>query len=740
MALSSSLEGSIASAVAAQAYVATAIRLAGGPPLAYWRLASTDSVPDEMGTRNGIWKTTGGSLAPGLPQGSDGAVNFAGVAAAEIAHDGGLALPAFTLPFWVRPNSVPGEEDPNMPLSSKDNPGANSAGDFFVAIIREGGFKVRFRDGVGNRDLNTELGVVEVGQTYHVAVRADSTGFDLFVNGVFQGKSTAFTGAWSSNTQNLLLADDPFFAANGDCVLDEVALCGRVLPVAEVLELAQRANAPKATADAAAVPESATTTIDVLSNDSFVGSRTIQIVSQPAGGDSVAVNGQAISYTAGAVAADTDRSFSYRITDPNGTSNTATVSVTVLNTGTPTVSIANCYVVSSSNTVQVGNMAELESAVNTAPPGRQILIQPNTYTGGALAFDPSGTESAPIVVRPRDGRGTVTINAANWTLATGSSRLVIANLFFNNPQITVNGSHHRITRSRFRGVGRYCVDVVAATDTRVDHCDFSDWINDSANKGALVLDTSATANGSLRRVLFDYNYIHDINVTAAISGGSNFVRTTSTNAWDKNRGLTIDHTMIRNTVHSNHGEFIVIKHSGAKIRFCTFENVQGYFQQRAGGGWEVRSCWFEGLSRTSCLQCWDDFEAGEESGPGRQLVIGNRLVGSHQLWIGAGNENGIETADGLPAPAPYHRSRLGRFIGNIVGGGIHVGAMWSNQDNVHPALNNNLSNNTGTVINVNQQGTTFNPDNESFTPAVKLTPSDVGMEAPDPLCPAAPQS
>jgi hypothetical protein len=33
-----------------------------------------------------------------------------------------------------------------------------------------------------------------------------------------------------------------------------------------------------------------------------------------------------------------------------------------------------------------------------------------------------------------------------------------------------------------------------------------------------------------------------------------------------------------------------------------------------------------------------------------------------------------------------------------------------------------------------QTGTTFNEDNEPYVPATKLTPADVGLNAPDPLC------
>jgi hypothetical protein len=41
--------------------------------------------------------------------------------------------------------------------------------------------------------------------------------------------------------------------------------------------------------------------------------------------------------------------------------------------------------------VVVSSMAALGTAVNAAPPGRNILVAPGTYTGGTLTFNRDGT-------------------------------------------------------------------------------------------------------------------------------------------------------------------------------------------------------------------------------------------------------------------------------------------------------------------------------------------------------------
>jgi hypothetical protein len=68
----------------------------------------------------------------------------------------------------------------------------------------------------------------------------------------------------------------------------------------------------------------------------------------------------------------------------------------------------------------------------------------------------------------------------------------------------------------------------------------------------------------------------------------------------------------------------------------TVETWQPGLFERPCGGWEVRANWFESMGNSAPLKCFDDLGAGDLSGAGRALVIGNRLV-TQTMWIGAGN-------------------------------------------------------------------------------------------------------
>ena len=353
----------------------------------------------------------------------------------------------------------------------------------------------------------------------------------------------------------------------------------------------------------------------------------------------------------------------------------------------------------------------------------------------------------------------MTINDASWTLAGGSSRLVISKLYFVRSNININGSHNRVTRCRFREIDTKAISVQAATDTRIDHNDFSGYVAEAVvRKHCIQLVGGAIQNGTLRRVLIDYNYIHDFpppDVPLSQATDSAFITNDHNGPWNIDCGRIEDHNLYLNA-HARTGEFINVKHSNAKVRYCTFINTHAYLQQRDGGGWEIRSCWFENMGTGAPLKCADVWA----SNAGPALVIGNRVV-NQDIWIMAGGNNPNGPDGHSTNPTPSNRAREVQVIGNIART-IFMGGWWSSSIPEYPALNCNLWNNTGTRVNSFEVGTTtLNPATNTFanlpknpsvtpwydyTPAVKiptptLTTSDqVGMFAPDPLCPSGPQS
>ena len=390
------------------------------------------------------------------------------------------------------------------------------------------------------------------------------------------------------------------------------------------------------------------------------------------------------------------------------------------------VSNANCYDFSSGDEVDVDSMAKLAAAVKSAPEGgRQVRVAPGKYAGGRLTLDRSG--SRPVVIRPREGAKSVTIEAPTWTIAPGSSRIVIAGFQMTNPEITVNGSHHRITRCGMSDLDRFAIHLLAATDFRADHCDVTAFHSSSRRKAFVRLDGVSVGKKQCRDVLVDRNYIH--HSTPAIGGnGSEFIglHSSASSAW-VDPGLVIDSNLFEDLSIPGEGELIGAKCSGIKFRFNTMLRTKNPYinAPRMAENMEMRSNWFEGTT-SEPVHIF-----------GRGLLIGNRFMGALKCWIAPGDFYWRGKVD-----VGYVASDGSRAIGNRMGSGyIQVGGYWSTRKAKVPARKTNLWGNTRDaggdayqLLDGRHVETTFRKDDEPYKPAVKLTPADVGLAAPDPLC------
>jgi hypothetical protein len=289
----------------------------------------------------------------------------------------------------------------------------------------------------------------------------------------------------------------------------------------------------------------------------------------------------------------------------------------------------------------------------------------------------------------------------------------------------------------------------AARDCRINHCDFSDMTN---HVNCIQIRPRHFAEGTARNLLIDYCYFHDINTNGLGSRGTPIIQTFFALDWiDLPRGSTIivDHCLFESLVLANVSELMVMKIGGWVVRFSTFLGSTGeYLQPRGPWNMEYRSNWIEGLTTTALLIMGKN-----------HLIIGNRFVGAKRLGVWAGNATPDDVAngpgvgnleDGIDS---YQRAEGCLVVGNTVDrdGGIEVGAYWPTDTEIpvhEPALNNVLEANVSlqggnahTLFNSvhrlspSQVNTTVSPTTaEAFTPAVKLKASDVGLNAPDPLC------
>lgn len=307
--------------------------------IAYWRLgelAGTTLVDETVNDRDGTYVGTVAFQPTGLPADSDGSVDFLGTGHAVVPHGAGLSIPSVSISAWFRARSLPvGESGAFMGIVSKDQSGLITS-DFTTLIDDEQQLLVQFQNASGSHRTPI-IPPISADTTYHLCVRANASGFDAYLNGQYLGHQPAYTQGWELNTNAIEIGRSPTPGViQFDGVIDEVAIYNRFITEQEVLALAQATAAPIADNDSAVVPESATSVLDVVNNDTFVGQKgdlTVEIVAQGSHGVATVRGDNDIDFAAVAVTADEADSFTYRITDVNGTSNTATVNLTVQNAG-----------------------------------------------------------------------------------------------------------------------------------------------------------------------------------------------------------------------------------------------------------------------------------------------------------------------------------------------------------------------------------------------------------------------
>ena len=224
-----------------------------------------------------------------------------------------------------------------------------------------------------------------------------------------------------------------------------------------------------------------------------------------------------------------------------------------------------------------------------------------------------------------------------------------------------------------------------------------------------------------------------------------------------NPAFIIDHCLFDNISLVGDGEMIGAKTSGIKFRFCTVTNCGNAFLNapRQAKDFEIRSCWFDG-NQANFVRIASD----------NALVIGNRFKGNQNLCILSGTQYYVDgSGGGNPA------ARNARIIGNKFDDGqIRIGHEFQGPSahaerwdtpvlnaNICPAgsVGENIKTRAGAITvepdlpvgGRGAVGTTRNPSNpiarpdEAFEPAEEpLTPAQVGMDAPDPLCQSGPQT
>ncbi|MDQ2922474.1 MAG: hypothetical protein M3R52_12795 [Acidobacteriota bacterium] len=128
-------------------------------------------------------------------------------------------------------------------------------------------------------------------------------------------------------------------------------------------------------------------------------------------------------------------------------------------------------------TLRVSSISELQSRINSALPGDQIIVVNGVYsTAGSIKVAKQGIAARPIVISA-ETIGSVEINGtAGFDLESPASYVVIKGFKFTHSigtvQVRAGASHCRLTRNVFELKGEERYLIVSGDDCEIDHNTF----------------------------------------------------------------------------------------------------------------------------------------------------------------------------------------------------------------------------------------------------------------------------
>jgi len=306
--------------------------------LASGALANADLIPD-TGDLDALYG------AAVLSRGTD---TFDGTTAShlDIPHSAALALASGTVSLAFTADATDGYRT----LFSKDHTGYEDGGHLTARLVK-GRLDVRFQSDTESLYLKANTLTIQPGERHTMAFSFGPEGAKLYVDGQLADTAADFTSDLTLNDNSLVLGagatrrsddkpdriDDPF-----DGTIEDFAVFSGALGEDEIAWLANAPadytppnTAPVAVDDGpvrVVAGQTATVALaDLLANDSDANADALTITAVDAiGGGTVALSGDSVVYSADAAVPAGGAGFTYTVDDGRGGSDTATVTVDVL--------------------------------------------------------------------------------------------------------------------------------------------------------------------------------------------------------------------------------------------------------------------------------------------------------------------------------------------------------------------------------------------------------------------------
>ncbi|MFC9730419.1 chondroitinase-B domain-containing protein [Streptomyces roseolus] len=241
---------------------------------------------------------------------------------------------------------------------------------------------------------------------------------------------------------------------------------------------------------------------------------------------------------------------------------------------------------SAAETVNVGSVAALQSAIDAAAPGDRIVLADGSYTvpsSGIRIAGKHGTTDAPITIVSA-GRGGAVLNGPVGFVLSASSNITISGFAFRQTStfaIPADCSRIRLTRNDFKLADRDGLDwlTVRGDDAKIDR----NYFHHRSSQGIfLVVDGPGTTAMAQRTHVFR-NYFADHSYTGA--NGGEAIRLGVSHRALSTADALVEYNLFERC--DGDPEAISVKSSGNTIRYNTLRNSKGGIVLRHGNATTV---------------------------------------------------------------------------------------------------------------------------------------------------------